>query len=75
MLDNALVCTRSLAPLAKAPTVVRRHSSKFRLNCALLVTILKFRTHRETIGENILSYRTTLTDMLFPWKLHLMSYM
>ena len=52
-------------------TIVRRHSSKFQLNCALLVTILKLGTQRETIGKNIFSYRTTLTNMLFPWKLHL----
>ena len=50
--------------------VVRRHGSKFRLNCAVLVTILKIGTHRETLRENNFSYRTTLPDMLFPWKLH-----
>ena len=51
--------------------IVRRHSSKFRLNCALFVTILKFGTQRETIKESIFSYRTTLTEMPFPWKLNL----
>ena len=51
--------------------LVRRHSWKFRLNCALLVTDLKFGTHRETIEENVFSYRATFTITLFPWKLHL----
>ena len=49
----------------------RRHSSKFRPNCALLVTALKFGKKRETIKGNIFSYRTTFTEVPFPWKLHL----
>ena len=62
----------SLFPIGQGfVPLVRRHSSTFRLKCALLVTNLKFGTQRETIKESNFSYRTTLTEMTFPWKLNL----